>query len=169
MTDARLLASEPFCDFRGIFAVTWEAADFATLGIEFTPTSSAHSYNNKALTLRGMHFQQPPNGQAKVVTCVSGRIFDVIADLRPQSPTFLRWAASELSAASGQAIYIPAGFAHGYLTLTDDATVAYLIDGEYQQHGSETVRWNDPALGIVWPTDSPIITERDNSAADFVR
>lgn len=168
MADARLIESAPFRDQRGSFDVFWEAPELALLGIDFKPVSNAFSYNDKAGTLRGMHYQKPPHGQAKLVSCVNGRVLDVIADLRRESRTYLRWAATELTAASGRAIYIPAGYAHGFLTLTDHATLAYLIEGDYQPSAAATVRWNDPVFGIHWPVEFPILAERDRLAEDFL-
>jgi len=168
LSDARLLEATPFRDLRGSFEVAWDAAALSAADIKFNPVSNAYSYNEKAGTLRGMHYQKAPHGQAKLVSCINGRIFDVIADLRPGSPTYLRWAATELCAASGRAIYIPAGYAHGFVTLTDHATLAYLIEGGYQPHAASTVRWNDTALGILWPISEPILAERDRLVQDFV-
>lgn len=168
MADARLIESAPFRDQRGSFDVFWEAPKLALLGIDFKPVSNAFSYNDKAGTLRGMHYQKPPHGQAKLVSCVNGRVLDVIADLRRESQTYLRWAATELTAASGRAIYIPSGYAHGFLTLTDHATLAYLIEGDYQPNAAATVRWNDAVLGIHWPVEFPILAERDRLAEDFL-
>lgn len=169
LADALLLESKPFEDFRGSFEEVWDHASFLAANISFHPGSSAFSYNIKTHTLRGLHFQKPPHGQAKVVTCVHGRVWDVIADLRPNSSTYLCWASNELYASSGRAVYIPAGFAHGFLTLTEYAVVAYLIDGDYIPESSGTIRWNDPVLGINWPTNDPILSERDRLAEDYSR
>jgi dTDP-4-dehydrorhamnose 3,5-epimerase len=168
MEDARIVESTPFRDMRGSFEVAWDNAELAATGIRFTPVSNAYSYNEKAGTLRGMHYQKAPHGQAKLVSCVSGRILDVITDLRPDSPSYLCWAATELCASSGRAIYIPVGYAHGFVTLTDHATLVYLIEGDYQPQAAGTVRWNDPALGIIWPIADPILAERDRLVEDFV-
>jgi dTDP-4-dehydrorhamnose 3,5-epimerase len=168
MTDARLLKSKPFRDLRGSFEVFWEAPELAAIGINFNPVSNAFSYNEKAGTLRGMHYQKSPHGQAKLVSCITGCALDVIADLRPESPSYLRWAATELRANSGQAIYIPVGYAHGFVTLSDHTTLAYLIEGDYLPHASGTVRWDDPILGINWPIADLILTERDQTAPNFV-
>lgn len=168
MADARLIKSKPFHDLRGSFEVFWEAPKLAAIGIDFNPASNAFSYNEKAGTLRGMHYQKSPYGQAKLVTCINGHALDVIADLRPESPSYLCWAATELHAKSGQAIYIPAGYAHGFVTLSDDTTLAYLIEGDYLPHASSIVRWNDPALGINWPVTDLILSERDQTAPDLV-
>lgn len=167
ITGAMLLHSSPFQDARGAFEIFWEAADLTAIGIAFVPVSAYHSYNEKAGTLRGMHYQTPPYSQAKLVSCVSGSIWDVMVDLRPNSPTYLRWEAAELSAASGRAIYIPAGCAHGFVSLTACTTVAYLVEGAYKPAAATTLRWNDPAVGITWPVVDPILSERDRSAPDF--
>jgi dTDP-4-dehydrorhamnose 3,5-epimerase len=159
--------ANPFVDFRGAFEVFWEAGDLAAAGISFAPISAHHSYNEKMGTLRGMHYQKAPHGQTKLVSCVHGRVWDVAVDLRPNSPTYLGWEATELSAGSGVALYLPAGCAHGFLTLTDHATVAYLIEGDYQPAAAGTLRWDDPAVGIAWPLREPILSERDRLAPDF--
>jgi len=168
MSDALLIKSTPFRDVRGSFEVAWDASELSIAGIRFMPTSNAYSYNTKAGTLRGMHYQKSPHGQAKLVSCISGKVLDVIADLRPESPSYLRWAATELSAASGHAVYIPVGYAHGFITLADHTTLAYLIEGEYQPDAGGTIRWNDPALNISWPTSHPILAERDIHVPDFI-
>ncbi len=168
MADARLIESVPYRDVRGSFEVFWEANELADAGIDFEPSGNAFSYNEKVGTLRGMHYQKTPFGQAKLVSCVNGRVLDVIADLRPESPTYLRWAATELSAASGRAIFIPSGYAHGFVSLTDHATLAYLIEGDYQPQAAGIVRWNDPSLNICWPVTDPILAERDRLAPDFL-
>ncbi len=155
-----------FKDERGAFEVFWEQADLTDVGIKFVPTNAHHSYNTKAGTIRAFHFQRPPHGQAKLVSCVSGKTWDVVLDLRPESPTFRRWDAVELSAASGKAVYIPAGCAHGFATLEDNSTIAYLIEGEYRPDAAAIVRWNDPSLGITWPVSAPIISDKDRQAPD---
>jgi dTDP-4-dehydrorhamnose 3,5-epimerase len=167
MQDAKRVSTSPFRDMRGAFDVVWESADFSAAGLRFQPMSCAVSYNEKAGTLRGMHYQKPPHGQAKLVCCTRGRVWDVIADLRPDSASYLSWAATELGEASGQAIYIPSGYAHGFVTLTDHATVSYLIEGTYTPDAAGTVRWNDPALSIDWPVPEPIMAQRDRTPPDF--
>lgn len=166
--DARLIQSTPFRDLRGSFELAWDKSQLAWVQIKFNPTSSAFSYNKKSGTIRGLHYQKPPHAQAKLVSCVNGIILDVIADMRPESPTYLHWGSTELSAASGRSIYIPAGYAHGFLTLTDHATLGYLIEGDYLPDAAATVRWNDPALGIEWSTSEPILAERDRQAPDLL-
>ena len=168
MADARIIESTPFSDERGSFQVSWERQEMDAYGIQFNPQSNALSFNAKSGTLRGLHYQTAPYGQSKLVSCASGRVLDVIADLRPESPSYLRWAVTELSAGSGRSVYVPGGYAHGFLTLSDNATVLYLLEGEYKPEAAATVRWNDPLLGICWPTAAPILSDRDRLAGDFL-
>jgi dTDP-4-dehydrorhamnose 3,5-epimerase len=167
LSGARLIEAVPPRDARGSFEVFWESADLAAAGIQFTPSNAHHSYNDRAGTLRGMHFQRAPHGQAKLVSCVRGKFLDVIVDVRPGSPTYLHWTAVELAAASGRAVYIPSGCAHGFVTLEDHSTVAYLIENDYRPEATATLRWNDPRFGIQWPVSEPILSERDRFAPDF--
>lgn len=167
LSGAKLLEAAPYRDARGCFEVFWESDLLAASGISFTPSNAHHSYNDRAGTLRGMHFQRTPHGQAKLVSCVRGKFLDVIVDVRSGSPTYLRWAAVELSAASGRALYIPSGCAHGFVTLEDHSTVAYLIEGEYRPEAAATLRWDDPSVGIQWPVREPILSDRDRWASDL--
>jgi dTDP-4-dehydrorhamnose 3,5-epimerase len=118
--------------------------------------------NTRAGTLRGLHFQEGSAAEHKIVGVLQGAMWDVVVDLRSSSPTYRSWAAFELTAAGGHALYVPAGFAHGYLTLADDTEVAYLIDGEYAPMLSGGFAWNDPRLAIGWPADPVTISERDS-------
>ncbi len=137
---------------------------FESLGIPFRPESAAHSYNRRAGTIRAFHYQSAPFAQAKLVSCVSGSIWDVAVDLRQDSSTFGRWSAVHLSEASGSFHLIPAGCAHGFLTLTDAATVSYLIEGPYRPEAARTLRWNDPEIRVPWPVEDPILSEKDRNA-----
>jgi dTDP-4-dehydrorhamnose 3,5-epimerase len=165
--DSGLFIDPVFRDVRGAFEVFWEFEDFEKVGISFKPISSHHSYNTVKGTLRGMHYQLQPHGQAKLVSCISGAVYDVMVDLRPGSPTYLNWEAVELSAGCGKSIYIPAGCAHGFVTLQDHTTIGYLIEGTYNPDAAGTVRWDDPAIGINWPIQQPILSDRDRKAPDF--
>jgi dTDP-4-dehydrorhamnose 3,5-epimerase len=165
---AKVLSTAPFRDARGTFEVFWEQADLQAAGMLFVPASACHSYNQKAGMLRGMHFQRVPYGQTKLVSCVQGSAWDVMVDLRPASPTYLRWHGETLEPASGRTVFVPAGCAHGFLALKDETTIAYLIAGDYKPAASEVVRWNDPAFGIEWPMTDPVLSERDRVAPDFV-
>jgi dTDP-4-dehydrorhamnose 3,5-epimerase len=111
-----------------------------------------------------MHYQVSPHTQAKVVTCVAGKVCDVIADLRPSSPTYLKWDAIELEEASGLSVYVPRGCAHGFMALRDQSTIAYLIEGTYCPEAGRIFRWDDPALNIQWPMSDPILSHADQTA-----
>ena len=112
-------------------------------------------------TLRGMHYQKAPWQEAKLVRCTRGAIYDVIIDLRPASPTFLRWVGAELTADNHRALYVPEDFAHGFLTLTGDVEISYLVSQFYTPQAECGVRWNDPAVGIRWPREVSVISEKD--------
>lgn len=153
-----------FVDCRGIFEETWSYSYCRNLGVQFAPTSVCHSLNINKNTIRAFHFQEHPFGQSKIVSCLSGSAWDVVVDLRHESPSFLKWCAVDLLAFSGTCIYIPKGCAHGFLALEDNTTLAYLIEGEYRPQYSKVIRWNDPLLSIRWPTNSPVLSERDSKA-----
>ena len=154
-------------DGRGFFARTFCDDEFARAGISFRPRQMNLSHNRKALTLRGMHYQAAPHAEAKIVHCVRGRIYDVALDLRPASPTYLRWTAAELSPETRRMLLIPEGCAHGFLTLADDSDIIYVMDAAFVADAARGVRWNDPAFGIKWPATPLIISERDAGYPDF--
>lgn len=161
---AWILEPERLADERGYFARTWCRREFATYGIEADFPQGNVSFNRRRGTLRGLHFQGPPSREAKLVRCTRGEIHDVIVDLRCDSPTFLRHVAVLLSAANGFSLYVPAGVAHGFVTLSDDTEVTYAM-GDYYDAGLSTgVRWDDPAFGIAWPVAEPaVISDRDRT------
>lgn len=161
------LSSPVFRDERGVFEIQWETNLLAVAGVHFVPENAHHSYNFKRGTIRAFHYQSAPFGQTKLVACVSGRLWDVAVDLRPDSPSYLQWAAVELAAGSGISHLIPAGCAHGFATLEDHTTVAYLIEGEYRPEHAQVLRWDDPAVGVRWPLTNPILSEKDRTAPDF--
>jgi dTDP-4-dehydrorhamnose 3,5-epimerase len=150
-------------DERGFFARSFCRREFEQHGLAVEVVQSSISYNRRRHTLRGLHYQAAPHQEAKVVRCVAGAIYDVIVDLRRASPTYLRWYAVELSAATMNAIYVPPDFAHGFLSLTDDATVLYQMSTEHEPKAARGLRWNDPMLAITWPTAPQVIGERDAS------
>ncbi len=154
-------------DERGFFARTWCADEFTRHGLDPTVTQCSLSSNRMSGTLRGIHYQAAPHVETKLVTCVSGAIYDVIVDLRPDSPAFTRWFAVELSADNHCMLYVPAGVAHGYLTQRDNSDVYYQIGGNYVPESARGVRWNDPAFGIEWPTPPRVIANRDRNYPDF--
>jgi len=154
-------------DSRGSFRRTWCAEAFSRAGVDFAPVQASLSANRAARTLRGMHWQAERHGEQKLVRCVTGRIWDVAVDLRRDSPTFRAWHAEELCAARGNALFLPRGVAHGFLTLNPETVVEYLIDAPHAADAARGARWNDPAFGIDWPAPPAVISDRDRSWPDF--
>jgi dTDP-4-dehydrorhamnose 3,5-epimerase len=154
-------------DNRGSFQRAWCADAFARARIDFAPRQSSLSTNHATHTLRGMHWQAAPHAEQKLVRCVAGRIWDVALDLRPDSPSYLKWHAEELSAERGNALFLPRGVAHGFLTLSPDAVVEYLIDMPHAADAACGARWNDPAFRIDWPAVPAVISDRDRDWPDF--
>lgn len=153
-----VLEIKPTEDERGFFARTWEGDPF---------DYSCISRNTKKHTLRGMHYQKEPHAETKLVRCTKGTVFDVVIDMRPNYSTFKKWHSEELSDENHKAMLIPEGCAHGFLSLTDDTEVLYMLSGEYNKESATGVRWNDPAFAITWPADPVIISERDADYSDF--
>lgn len=154
-------------DERGFFARSWSRSEFEEHGLNSRIEECSISFNRRHGTLRGMHYQAAPHEEAKLVCCTMGAIYDVIIDLRPNSPTFSRWEAAELTPRTRSMLYVPEGFAHGFLTLEDDTEVFYQISAAYRPESGRGVRWNDPAFGVVWPEPVAVISERDASYPDF--
>jgi dTDP-4-dehydrorhamnose 3,5-epimerase len=148
-------------DERGFFARSFCAEEFAAQGLAPVMTQCSVSFNAAKGTLRGLHYQAAPHAEEKLVRCSRGAIFDVIVDLRPGSPTYRRWFGTELTADNYRALYVPKGFAHGFMTLADDSEVYYMISVPYAAGSAAGVRWNDPAVGIRWPLPPAVIAERD--------
>jgi dTDP-4-dehydrorhamnose 3,5-epimerase len=156
-------------DERGFFARTFCRREYAAHGLSIEVAQRSTSVNTTAGTLRGMHYQTAPRAETKTVRCVCGSIYDVVIDLRPESPTYCRWFGLELSADNHKMLYIPPGLAHGFETLTANAEVDYQISGEYSPEFSRGVRWNDPAFDVRWPFPPVVISARDHAYPDFVR
>jgi dTDP-4-dehydrorhamnose 3,5-epimerase len=156
-------------DPRGFFARSWCAREFEEHGLNPRLVQCNVSRNGSRGTLRGMHYQVPPHEEAKLVRCTLGAIYDVIVDLRPRSSTYLRSFGSMLSAENHRALYVPEGFAHGFLTLTDESEVFYQMSEFYAPDAARGLRWNDPALAIEWPEAVTVIAERDRTYPDFQR
>jgi dTDP-4-dehydrorhamnose 3,5-epimerase len=150
-------------DDRGFFARSFDTSEFAAAGLEPLVDQCNISFNHKAGTLRGMHFQIAPHPEAKLVRCIRGRLLDVIVDMRPESPTRLQHVAVELSADNRRSFYVPPYFAHAYLTLEDDTEVMYQVSGSYEPTAERGLRWNDPLLGIEWPIEVTTISAKDAS------
>ena len=152
---------EPFADARGFFARLHCPDEFAAAGLPFVPAQTSLSRNDAVFTLRGLHFQAPPNDEAKLVRVTRGAIYDVVVDLRRDSPTFRRWIAATLSADNGEALLIPAGCAHGFLTLEAATDVLYQIDRLHVPGQARGLRYDDPAIGVAWPAPPRVIAPAD--------
>lgn len=161
MAGAFLIELEPARDERGFFAQTWNRALFAEHGLDVELTECAMSFNHRRGTLRGLHYQVAPFEETKLVRCTAGAIYDVIVDLRLQSPTKHKWAGFELTAENRRMVYVPRGFAHGFQTLTDSTEVSYQLTGTYSPGHARGIRWDDPALGVSWPLPVTSISQRD--------
>lgn len=165
---AVVVEPEPRADERGFFARTFCVEEFRAHNLNPRLVQCSVSFNRRRGTLRGMHWQAAPREEAKLVRCSHGAIFDVIVDLRPDSPSFRRWFSVELSAANRLMLHVPEGVAHGFLTLADDTEVFYQMSEHYAPECARGARWNDPAFGIVWPDGDKIIHPRDAAYPDFV-
>jgi dTDP-4-dehydrorhamnose 3,5-epimerase len=159
----------PIADERGWFARTFDADAFAAHGLDPKVVQCNSSFNVQSDTLRGMHFQLDPHGEPKLVRCVRGAIYDVAVDLRPDSPTYCRWHAVELSEDDGRMLFIPSGMAHGFQTLRDNSEVLYQMGHAYVPESASGVRWDDPAFGIEWPVPAGerTISDKDRAYPDF--
>jgi len=165
---AYLIELEPAFDERGFFARSWSSVEFGERGLNHGFVQCGISFNTKKGTLRGLHYQEQPYAETKLVRCSSGAIFDVIVDLRPASANYCKWFGIELTAANRKMVYVPNGFAHGFQTLTNDAEVFYQISEEYRSEYSKGVRWDDPLFGIVWPVGVSLLSERDRSFSNYI-
>jgi dTDP-4-dehydrorhamnose 3,5-epimerase len=150
-------------DDRGFFARSFCEAEFRAQGLNPAVTQCNVSWNRRKGTLRGLHFQSKPHEEAKLVRCTRGAVWDVLVDLRDNSPTRLRWHALDLSSDNRLGLYIPEGFAHGFQTLQDDSEVLYQMTESHHPECARGVPWNDPRLAIAWPLADPILSERDRS------
>jgi dTDP-4-dehydrorhamnose 3,5-epimerase len=151
----------PIRDERGAFMRTFCIDEFGERGLETRFVQHSHSLNLKKHTLRGLHFQNPPHSEVKLVSCIRGSIWDVAVDIRPGSPTRNEWFAVELTAENQRQLYIPKGFAHGFQTLEDDTLVSYLISEFHAPDAASGMRYDEPAIGIEWPAPPRVISERD--------
>jgi dTDP-4-dehydrorhamnose 3,5-epimerase len=161
------ITPQPATDLRGSFTRLIDAKIFAAHGLETQFHQHAVSWNTLQGTLRGMHFQAPPYAEAKLVRCTRGALYDVLVDIRKDSPTYLQHVALTLTAEKPEMIYIPPGVAHGFLTLSDECEISYHISQPYIATAQQGIRWNDPALGISWPHDARVMSERDRNFADW--
>lgn len=167
IADAVRVVSEPADDERGSFVRLHCEREFAQHGLAARIVQTSLSTSRRRGTVRGLHFQWPPSNEAKLVRCIRGAVYDVLVDLRPDSPTYTRHASVELSDDNHLALYIPSGCAHGFQALTDDAHVLYQMTDHYQPSLAGGVRWNDAAFGIAWPLPATVLHPRDAAYADF--
>ena len=163
LSGAYVIEPERICDHRGYFARVWCESEFGRHGLTSKILQSNVGFNHRKGTLRGLHFQKAPYAEVKVLRCTRGAIFDVIIDLRPESGTYARWYGVELTAASSQMIYVPEGFAQGYITLVDDTEINYHTSQSFCPAAALGVRYDDPAFGIQWPIPASVISEQDRN------
>jgi dTDP-4-dehydrorhamnose 3,5-epimerase len=163
---AYVIELEKLEDERGWFARSWCKQEFYEQGLDPNLAQCNISFNRKMGTLRGMHYQLPPFAETKLVRCTRGALYDVIIDLRPDSPTFLQWAGIELTADNRKTLYVPKGFAHGFQTLEDNTEVFYQMSDFYAPDHARGVRWNDPLFDIQWPEEESIISQKDQTYED---
>jgi dTDP-4-dehydrorhamnose 3,5-epimerase len=167
LQDAAIIELTPQSDERGFFARSFCQHEFSKWGLEAKIAQSNISFNHDRGTLRGMHFQRAPHSEAKLVRCISGSIYDVIIDLRPDSSTYRQWFSCELSSVNRQSLYIPEGFAHGFQTLEDNSEVLYQMFDFYSPHDAVGIRWNDPAFKINWALTPSCMSKNDLHYPDF--
>jgi dTDP-4-dehydrorhamnose 3,5-epimerase len=167
LAGAFVIEPEPLEDSRGLFARTWCRTEFQERGLETRIAQCSTSLNTTRGTLRGMHYQGSPYGETKIVRCTRGSMYDVIIDLRPESPTFTRHFGLVLTADNHRMVYVPTGFAHGFQTLEDGTELFYQVSEVYAPEYARGVRWNDPVFGIQWPDADRIIVDRDRNYPDF--
>ena len=164
---AYLIVPEPISDERGFFARTFERELFAELGLVTDFYQHSVAFNQNCFTLRGLHFQHAPYSETKLVRCVHGEIHDVIVDLRPDSISYLKWYAVTLDSLALNTLYIPAGCAHGYLTMEENSLVEYLMDAPYMPDAACGIRYDDSFFDVYWPANPSVISKRDSNYADF--
>ena len=166
---AFIIEMEPIKDMRGFFARAWCKKEFEEHGLKPYLVQANITFSRKKGTLRGMHYQVAPYQEAKLVRCLKGALFDVIIDLRPDSPTYREWIDIELAEDNYKALYVPEGFAHGYQTLKDNTEVFYQVSQFYCPDSERGIRWNDPAFGIKWPqAQELVISEKDENWPYFL-
>ena len=162
--DVYIIEPQVFGDHRGWFMESWSQRKMEEAGLHYTFVQDNQSYSAKKGTLRGLHFQNGEASQAKLVRCIRGAVLDVAVDLRKGSPTYKKWVAVELSAENKRQLLIPRGFAHGFVTLTDDVEFLYKADNYYAPEADGGIRWNDPELGIDWGVTDPVLSEKDTKS-----
>ncbi len=162
-----ILTPKVFEDSRGWFMETYSQKQITPFGVDSVFVQENHSFSAKKGTLRGLHFQTNPHAQSKLVRCTRGRILDVAVDLRRGSPSFCKWISLELSAENKRQLFIPKGFAHGFVTLADNTEVQYQVDDYYDPGCDRSIRYDDPDFQIQWPVSQPFLSEKDRNAPRF--
>lgn len=162
--DVIIIEPKVFGDHRGWFTETYSKEKFKELGVDIDFIQDNHSFSAQKGTLRGLHYQLNPKAQTKLVRCTKGKILDVAVDLREGSPTYKKWIAVELTEENKKQLLIPKGFAHGFLTLTDDVEVQYKVDEHYSPENDRSIKFDDPEIGVVWGVNSPILSDKDLKA-----
>jgi len=160
IADVILIEPKIFPDERGFFCETFKASDFAKVNLPTKFVQDNFSFSKKNV-VRGLHYQKNPEAQGKLVSVIKGSVWDVAVDIRTDSSTFKKWVAAELSDTNNHMLYIPPGFAHGFITLTEDVHLLYKCTNEYNPQTDAGIRWNDPDISIEWPVNNPIVSEKD--------
>jgi dTDP-4-dehydrorhamnose 3,5-epimerase len=163
LADVYRIVPDRHADARGFFGRVYCERTLDEWGLHSRYGQHSVSFNTATGTLRGLHLQRSPHAEVKLVQCLHGGVFDVVVDVRPESANFGHWVGVELTAATGEILYVPEGFAHGFLTLTDEATLHYCISVEYEPSAAAGLLWNDSDIGIAWPLTPHIISDRDRS------
>ena len=158
-----VIGLEPVGDRRGTFARTWCRREFDAHGLDFTPVQCSLSVTSARGSIRGLHYQASPFGEPKLIRCTRGAVYDVILDIRPESVSFGKWMAIELTPTNLKMVFAPPGTAHGFQTLADDTEVSYWMGAFYEPGSATGVRWDDPFFGVTWPEPPTVISERDRS------
>ncbi|WP_339925363.1 dTDP-4-dehydrorhamnose 3,5-epimerase [uncultured Cyclobacterium sp.] len=164
---AYIIDINKIADERGYFARTFCKNEFEKIGLEANIAQANMSFNPKKGTLRGMHYQVAPYEETKLVKCVSGAIFDIIVDIRKDSPTYSKWTGVELSEENNRMLFVPRGFAHGFITLEDNTAIQYMVSQFYTPGAEKGIKWDDPKFNIQWPIDIAVISEKDNTHPYF--
>ncbi len=163
-----LIEPEPFADNRGMFRRHFDSTEFAAHGIVTDVKQANVSENIHPFTLRGFHYQLPPHGEGKTLSCIKGKIYDIVVDLRPDSKTFMKWVAVELNETNRASIHIPPGCANAFMTLEANSIIHYYCSQNYNKEAERGIRYNDPAFKFSWPREPEVISDKDKSWPDFV-
>ncbi|MBE6786040.1 MAG: dTDP-4-dehydrorhamnose 3,5-epimerase [Ruminococcaceae bacterium] len=164
LADVKLIEPDVFGDNRGWFYEAYSCEKLKKLGIDVTFVQDNRSYSKEKGTLRGIHFQKTPMAQSKLISCTRGKILDIAVDLRKGSPTYLKWISAELSEDNKHMLFIPKGFGHGFVTLTENVEVLYKVDEYYSGEHDRSIRYDDKEIGVEWPVSEPVLSKKDKNA-----